>query len=248
LHPTVDAEFVNAYVSEFGDETDKQKLDSGKWLDSLNNFNFDIFIDKNTYQVAKMTLSFASKQDSSLLSPVMEAVPGISSGDVQVAAVLKVSDYNKLLTVDVPTDVKSWQDVFADFTTTLMSTESATLLNPTNQLQQARDTRRRADLLGITNAIYQYAAEHNGKLPVSDTTAFPTKEICVGTNAFCFDLAHAGEVNSTIVPKYIALMPKDPKNGTDSDTKYTIYMDATGRLQAKAVSESDHQNPIIVTR
>ena len=248
LHPTVDAEFVNAYVSEFGTESDKQNLDAGKWLDSLKDFNLDVYIDKSTYHVAKITLSFASKQNSSLLSPVMGMVPYASSGDMQLAAVLKLSDYNKPLTVDVPADTKSWEDVFADLTKAFMASESATLINPQNQLQQARDAQRRSDLMAITNSIYQYAADNNGNLPVTATSAFPTKETCIGSASGCFDLAHAGKTGSTIVPNYIAVVPKDPKNGTDANTQYFIYMDENGRLHARAQSEKDPKTPIVVTR
>jgi len=100
-------------------------------------------------------------------------------------------------------------------------------VNPARQFANARDTQRRADLYGMTNALYQYAIEHNGVMPVSITVT-PTH---VGTGGGLVNLA------TILVPTYIAAMPKDPSTGTDADTQYTIYRDANGRVVASASSE-----------
>lgn len=116
-------------------------------------------------------------------------------------------------------------------------------VNPGRQFAQARDTQRRSDLYSITNAIYQFAAEHNGNLPDTDlddsTSNFPTSSTCIGNTAPCFDLAAAGEetVSETVVPTYIAEMPRDPSTGTAADTQYSIYVDANGRVVATASGE-----------
>src|SRR5436853_3515336 len=93
-------------------------------------------------------------------------------------------------------------------------------VNPGRQFAQARDSQRRADLLGITNAIYQFAAEHNGNLPDTNTNpnvnSFPSTVTCIGTTGGCFDLAASGEIEASVgqqelvVPTYIAAIPKDP--------------------------------------
>ena len=111
-------------------------------------------------------------------------------------------------------------------------------VNPARQFASARDTQRRADLYGLTNAAYQYATEHNGNLPVQITTS-PTH---VGTAGGLVDLS------GVLVPTYIAAMPKDPSNGTDADTQYTIYRDANGRLVATASSELNPGTSITVIR
>lgn len=112
---------------------------------------------------------------------------------------------------------------------------------------KARDTKRRADLFSITNAIYQYAAEHNGKFPgTNGEDNFPTTLTCIGQTAECFDLGNAGGVN-VIVPTYIASIPKDPSNGTDLDTKYKVYYDSNiGRIIVSAQGELEPE--ITVTR
>ncbi len=120
-------------------------------------------------------------------------------------------------------------------------------VNPGRQFAQARDSQRRADLLGITNAIYQFAAEHNGNLPDTDTdplvNSFPSTSTCIGDTTPCFDLAGAGEIEAAVgqqelvVPTYIAAIPKDPSTGDDANTMYFIYRDANGRLVASATGE-----------
>ena len=111
-------------------------------------------------------------------------------------------------------------------------------VNPGRQFASARDSQRRSDLYSMTNAVYQYATENNGNLPIVITTT-PTH---VGTGA--------GLVNLTtdLVPTYIAAMPADPSSGTQADTQYTIYLDANGRVVATASSELNPGTVIQVTR
>jgi general secretion pathway protein G len=112
-------------------------------------------------------------------------------------------------------------------------------VNPARQFASARDTQRRADLYGITNAVYQYATENNGNLPIIITTT-PTH---IGTAGGLINLA------SILTPTYIAAIPHDPSPpGTDGDTQYTIYKDANGRVVASASSELNPGNSITVVR
>ena len=129
-------------------------------------------------------------------------------------------------------------------------------VNPGRQFAQARDSQRRADLLGITNAIYQFAAEHNGNLPDTDVdpnvNSFPSTVTCIGTTGGCFDLGASGEIEAAtgqqelVVPTYIAAIPKDPSTGSDANTQYFVYRDTNGRLIATASGELS--GAITVTR
>lgn len=111
-------------------------------------------------------------------------------------------------------------------------------VNPARQFANARDTQRRADLYGLTNAIYQYATENNGNIPAVITTT-PTQ---IGTGVGLVDLTAA------LVPTYIAAIPHDPTNGTDANTLYTIYRDVNNRIVATASSELNPGTPIQITR
>lgn len=123
-------------------------------------------------------------------------------------------------------------------------------VNPGRQFAQTRDTQRRSDLLQITNAIYQFAAEHDGNLPDTDnddtTSNFPTTSTCIGTGGSCFDLGAAGAEDGAdadslpddpIVPTYIAAMPLDPSTGITADTGYSVYVGTDGRVVASASGE-----------
>lgn len=109
-------------------------------------------------------------------------------------------------------------------------------VNPGRQFSSARDTQRRADLYSITNAIYQYAAENNGRIP-TDITTTPTH---LGTGGV--------DLSQELVPTYMTSIPKDPTTGTDADTNYTLYLDANGRVVATASSELNAGTVINVTR
>jgi prepilin-type N-terminal cleavage/methylation domain-containing protein len=111
-------------------------------------------------------------------------------------------------------------------------------VNPARQFANARDTQRRADLYAVTNALYQYAVEHNGVMPTMITTT-PTH---IGSNGGLVDLA------SILVPTYIAALPKDPSTGTDADSQYFIYRDASGRVVASASSELNPGTAIQIVR
>jgi type IV pilus assembly protein PilA len=121
-------------------------------------------------------------------------------------------------------------------------------VNPGRQFALARDRQRQSDLLSITNAIYQFAAEHDGNLPDTDgddtTSDFPVASTCIGTDVVggCFNLGAATDELATevIVPTYIAAIPSDPSIGDPipaGDTGYTIYVDANGRVVAEATGE-----------
>jgi len=116
-------------------------------------------------------------------------------------------------------------------------------VNPQRQFAQARDTQRRSDLYALTNAIYQFAAEHSGNLPDTDaddaTSNFPVAATCIGDTSPCFDMAAAGNAagTETVVPTYIPGMPTDPSTGTAANTQYFVSVDANGRVVASASGE-----------
>jgi len=131
----------------------------------------------------------------------------------------------------------------------ILTTITVAAVNPVRQFAKARDAQRETDLISILSAVYQYSSEHSGAIPDTDgnsaTSNFPTTLKCIGTSGSCFNLGSAGDTGETIVPVYMAAMPKDPKTGTDSDTGYKIYVDTNNRLVASASGET---KTIMVTR
>lgn len=110
-------------------------------------------------------------------------------------------------------------------------------VNPARQFASARDTQRRADLYTITNAVYQYATEHEGNLPDVITTTPGT--IGIGNDV---------DLSTALIPDYLSQLPIDPDSTyTESNTGYTIFLSGDGRLVASAASELNPGTYITVT-
>jgi type IV pilus assembly protein PilA len=123
-------------------------------------------------------------------------------------------------------------------------------VNPLRQFASARDSQRRSDLYALTNAIYQFAVEHNGNLPSTTTTPATTADIPDCTNPavdYANDGLDAGAalgLDNVLVPTYVANIPFDPTD-TDGDgnttTNYRICVQSatgsTGRIVAIAAQE-----------
>lgn len=120
----------------------------------------------------------------------------------------------------------------------ILATVVIVAVNPGRQFAASRDVQRRSDLNGITNAIYQYVVEHNGLLPTEITTV-PTT---IGTGVGMVNLG------TVLTPTYISAIPRDPSNGTDADTNYTIFRNVDNRVIASATSEVNPGVFITVSR
>jgi len=124
----------------------------------------------------------------------------------------------------------------------ILATVMMVVVNPAHQLAKARDTQRESDIYSIIATIQQYASEHSGTLPDTDgdpdTSDFPTSLTCIGNGVGCFNLASAGDGEDSIVPNYLASLPKDPKTGTDTDTGYLIMVDGYNHITASALGET----------
>jgi prepilin-type N-terminal cleavage/methylation domain-containing protein len=116
-------------------------------------------------------------------------------------------------------------------------------VNPGRQFASARDTQRRADLYSLTNALYQYATEHNGNLPQDAVSSLPlitTTPAMVGTGGL--------NLTTYLVPTYLAAIPKDPSTGTAASTGYYLFLDVNGRVVASASSELNVGTALTITR
>ncbi len=107
-------------------------------------------------------------------------------------------------------------------------------INPAKQIGQANDTKRKADVGAILNAISQYQASNAGALPGNLTATCTSAAPCWISNV----VAVTPKVNicsgaTGLVPGTIAALPGDPTIGvltpvTDCttlyDTKYQVYL------------------------
>ena len=117
-------------------------------------------------------------------------------------------------------------------------------INPQRQFQQANDTQRSSNVNAILNAVGQFAADNNGRLPgdipIGAANAEEVGFVAAGNGAdLCTDL----------VPTYMAGLPVDPTStdpspittcpaaGTAYATGYTIFQDANQRVTVTAVGQ-----------
>jgi len=98
-------------------------------------------------------------------------------------------------------------------------------INPARQTRDARNTQRRADVLTVLNAVNQYFVD-NGSFPAGPYETCPTTD-SIGTGDK--DLA------ASVVPDYVADLPKDPAPAGDAtDTGYDICQSTGDRITVSA--------------
>ena len=104
-------------------------------------------------------------------------------------------------------------------------------INPARQLAGANNTRRRADITAILNAVYQNIVDNKGRWNCS-VGGLPQKEKYMRPyNIWDPETGYGYDICNCLVPKYIAEMPFDPVAGgyydcNDYNTGYTIYQDS----------------------
>lgn len=122
----------------------------------------------------------------------------------------------------------------------ILATIVLVAINPAENTKDARNTKRRADVLQILNAVNQYYVK-NGVYPTNMPTvldgAVDVKYSAVTTPG---DICDGGAED--LVPTYIAALPFDTGGSysscTSYDTKYTIQLLAGNRVKvATTVSE-----------
>lgn len=115
-------------------------------------------------------------------------------------------------------------------------------INPEEQLADTRNTQRVSDVNTIINAVYRYAIEHNGSLPLNITTM--QTEICA-TGGDCTDLVDLSVLTDN--GTYIVGIPADPTGATTDGVGYEIIKDANGRITVTA-PDAENSVSIGVTR
>jgi prepilin-type N-terminal cleavage/methylation domain-containing protein len=100
-------------------------------------------------------------------------------------------------------------------------------INPTKQLGDTRNAQRRADVLTIINAVYQYSLDNDGAIP----TVIDVKNdnYCASDNG-----VDVSELESDLVTTgdYLTAIPSDPVDSDDNtDTnEYFILAKTSGRI------------------
>lgn len=105
----------------------------------------------------------------------------------------------------------------------------ANSINPGRQFAQTRDAVRRADIMTIVSAVYQYAADNNGNVP-TDITTSPND---VGSP----QVVGIIDLSDELVPTYLPAIPSDPATGSSADSDYSIFREGS-RVVASASGET----------
>jgi len=119
-------------------------------------------------------------------------------------------------------------------------------INPAKQFSQANNTKRRSDVNAILNAIDQYAADNKGSLPTGITTTDQDIKKISGA-----------DICASLVTKYLAALPVDPKTGggapiTDCtsayDTHYHVIQSGADNRVTVTAPDAELSENISVTR
>lgn len=103
-------------------------------------------------------------------------------------------------------------------------------INPARQLGESRNAKRKADLLVILNAVYQYYID-NAELPATIGTG--ETEICKTGGASCGGMVNLSVLTNT--EKYLVSIPLDPEGSNTTDgTGYKIYKSSYNRVTVTA--------------
>lgn len=116
-------------------------------------------------------------------------------------------------------------------------------LNPAKRLEDARDSRRNADVDTILTSIHTYIVDNKGSLPAGLSSGMSEIQLgtggsgCAISTGGCSVVAAACVDVSTPLVKYLKSMPVDPSGETtytSAKTGYSVVVDANNIVTVKA--------------
>ncbi len=125
----------------------------------------------------------------------------------------------------------------------VLATVVVVSLDPITRFEDARDSRRLADIQSILSAIHQYVIDNQGTYPAGiDTT-----ERQIGSASSGCSLGGACEVSGdgdcvdldSTLERYLKDIPYDPETGSSSLTHYSVERDTNNIVTVKACDSTD---------
>jgi len=243
-----------------GDELDKLFLDLEKIFSSeeskafpvvqkdkpskyIKDFKVDLYVDRKDCRFQKLSLLAALLPDAGQETDRSDAanLPFLTPSDkVLVSAVFKMSDFNQTKPVSPPASFITTDELLKRFQafSEIIATDESSLgllgfMNPQQQLAQARNSKRRADINAIESALFMYIADHQAQYP----TVISSTEKEIGSGSGQADLC------SDLIPEYISCLPSDPdlnqnicKCDTSYRTGYSVKKEADSRITVRALT------------
>ncbi len=115
-------------------------------------------------------------------------------------------------------------------------------INPAKHFRDTRNSQRSADVSELLNAVTQFTSEEGRAL--ADLGTIPLCED--GVTAATIGTSEV-DLSASLVDEFIVEIPKDPTNGTDENTGYTICQTDGGRVEI-AAPRAEEIDPIVVKR
>ena len=126
-------------------------------------------------------------------------------------------------------------------------------INPARQFALADNTQRRSDINALLNATYQFAADNRGSLPafVPSTSTQIIGSATSGCNITCG--ASTTQViclnlYPTLVPTYLADIPKDPDAAASTTSRYGITKSSSSNRITITACDAELSETISITR
>lgn len=127
-------------------------------------------------------------------------------------------------------------------------------VDPGTRFGDARDARRRAEVVSILNAVLKYQVDNDGDLPSAIDSTTTSSQVLgtagTGCTAACTDATTVDacvDLSGDLVDTYLAAIPQDPDTGTAAITDYYINKTANGRILVGAC-DPENATSISVTR
>ncbi len=132
-------------------------------------------------------------------------------------------------------------------------------VDPAQRFGDARDARRRAEVVSILNAVLKYQVDHDGDLP-ADIDATPGTYQILGIDASGCSAACGGFLAAAVEDEcldltddlvttggYLASIPMDPDTGDANNTRYYLNQTTNGRITVGAC-DPENATAISVSR
>lgn len=127
-------------------------------------------------------------------------------------------------------------------------------IDPARRFGDARDARRRSEVVSILNAVLKYQVDNDGDLPTGIDAVTGSFQV-LGTNASGCNsgcgafttLAACLDLSGDLVDEYLASIPVDPEDGTTGNTGYYINRTANDRITV-GVCNPENAGAISISR
>ncbi len=220
---------------------DKAKIEKMEksFSDTFSDIEVVSFIDKATYYLRKIAISFKIKEQSSSRSGLGSSIDmfagplalGSLDKEMPVSIVVVYSKIGEPVNVEIPKSSISFDELQRRIMEKLQTATPSGFIG--GSLQKASNSKRRSDVNALLRAVNMYEAEYSSmNNMLSDEPQMISKQ--------------GVDLCSVLVPKYIASMPVDPNINigrridvidceSNYMTGYMINKSATGKITVSAL-------------